>query len=95
MSTTDTHKNKEKVITARCSGKTKKFLVLLSRAEKLSMSEVVAKSIEEYYKRHFPDKSFFEEEKRLFGRYSSGIGDLSFNRKKYLKEKLRAKHSHS
>lgn len=95
MTTTKKHKNKEKVITARCDDKTKKFLYLLSRTENISMSEIVARSIDEYYKRHFPDRSFFEGEKRLFGRYSSGVGDLSFNRKKYLKEKLRAKHSHS
>ena len=95
MTTTKSHKNKEEAITARCGGETKKYLQLLSRTENISMSEIVSRSIKEYYKRHFPDRSFFKEEKRLFGRYGSELGDLSVNRKKYLKEKLRAKHSHS
>ena len=95
MTKTSEHENKEETITARCRSGVKKTLYLLSRMERRSMSEVLARSVQEYYQRHFPGKDFFEREKQLFGRYGSGIGDLSVNRKKYLKEKLREKHSYS
>jgi hypothetical protein len=34
----------------------------------------------------------YELGKHLFGRYRSGLGDLSTNHKKYFKERMRAKH---
>ncbi|MFH0790958.1 MAG: hypothetical protein V2A64_04925 [Candidatus Omnitrophota bacterium] len=86
------HNTKEEIITARCDTKVKEILHLLSQSERLSMSDVIAKSILEYHKRHFPDHSFFEAEQELFGRYSSSKGDLSINRKQYLKETLSEKH---
>lgn len=95
MSTTKLHKTKEEIITARCDTHIKETLQLLSQSERLSMSEVIAKSILEYHQRHFPNKSFLEVEKQLFGRYSSGKGDLSTKRKQYLKELLSGKHSHN
>ncbi len=84
---------KEGIITARCNTNVKEILHLLSQSERLSMSKVIAKSILEYHKRHFPDQSFFEKEQELFGRYGSSRGDLSVNRKQYLKEMLSGKHS--
>lgn len=89
------HNTKEELITARCGTHVKEILHLLSQSERLSMSEVIAKSILEYHQRHFPNKSFLEAEKQLFGRYSSGKGDLSTKRKQYLKELLSGKHSHN
>ncbi|MFH1879109.1 MAG: hypothetical protein ABH883_09920 [Candidatus Omnitrophota bacterium] len=88
-------KIKDETITARCGNQVKKILYLISHQEKLSMSEVLAKSILEYYKRHFPDGNFYKHEVELFGRYGSGKSDLSADRKKYLKERLNAKHSRS
>ena len=93
MSVIKSHNTKEGVITARCDTYVKEILHLLSQSERLSMSDVIAKSILEYHKKHFPDQSFFEEEQELFGRYSSSKGDLSINRKQYLKEMLSGKHS--
>jgi hypothetical protein len=95
MSTAKSHKTKEEIITARCDSRVKKILHLLSQSEDLSMSDVIAKSILEYHQRHFPNQSFCEEEQELFGKYSSGKGDLSTKRKQYLKEMLSGKHSHS
>lgn len=86
---------KEKIITARCDNNVKEILQNLSRIENLPMSDIIVKSILEYYKRHFSDKSFLDTENRLFGRYGSGKGDLSIKRKQYLKEILSAKHGHS
>ena len=93
MSITKSHNTKEKIITARCDTQVKEILYLLSRSERLSMSDVIAKSILEYHKRHFPDQSFSEEEQELFGRYGSSKGDLSINRKQYLRKMLSGKHS--
>ncbi|MFH1664921.1 MAG: hypothetical protein ABIA77_02120 [Candidatus Omnitrophota bacterium] len=95
MSVSEKHKNKEEVITARCKGRIKERLILISKVENVSMSEIVAKSIKEYYQRHYPDKEFFEKESQYFGRYGSGQGDLSVDRKKYVKGKLHGKHGHS
>ncbi len=92
MSITKSHNTKEKIITARCDTHVKEILHLLSQSERLSMSDVITKSILEYHKRHFPDQSFSEEEQGLFGRYSSSKGDLSINRKQYLKETLSGKY---
>lgn len=93
MPITKSHNTKEEIVTARCNTQVKAILHLLSQSERLSMSDVIAKSILEYHKRHFPDQSFFEEEQELFGRYGSAKGDLSINRKQYLKEMLGGKHS--
>lgn len=95
MFTVNPHKNKEEMITARCDARTKAILLLLSKSERLSMSDVIAKSVFEYHQRHFPNKAFLKEEQKLFGRYSSSKGDLSIERKHYLKEMLGGKHSHS
>ena len=87
------HNTKEEIITARCDTHVKEILHLLSQSGRISMSDVITKSILEYHQRHFPSQSFLEEEQELFGRYSSSKGDLSVNRKQYLKEILGGKHS--
>lgn len=93
MSITKSHNIKEEIVTARCNTQVKEILHLLSQSERLSMSDVITKSILEYHQRHFPSQSFFEEEQELFGKYSSSKGNLSVNRKQYLKETLSGKHS--
>ncbi len=93
MPITKSHNTKEEIVTARCNTQVKEILYLLSQSEHLSMSDVIAKSILEYHQRHFPSQFFLEEEQELFGRYSSSKGDLSVNRKQYLKEILGGKHS--
>ncbi len=93
MSITKSRKTKEGIITARCDTHVKEILHILSESEDLSMSDLIAKSILEYHQRHFPNQSFCEEEQELFGRYSSGKGNLSVERKQHLKEMLSGKHS--
>jgi len=88
-------KRKEENISARCYPDIKEMLHFMERATALSESEVVAKSIREYYHRHFPQEDISKVEAQLFGKYSSGKRDLSSRRKKYLKEKLREKHKHN
>ncbi len=82
---------KKEIISARCNTHVKEILDVLSRTENLSVSEIVSKSILEYHKEHFPNKSLLETERNLFGKYSSGKGDLSIKRKQYLKEILSGK----
>lgn len=84
---------KTNLLTARCSTHVKEALAVLSRTEHLSKSEIISKSVLDYYERHLP-QNLSEVEQKLFGRYSSGKKDLSTNRKKYLKEILLEKHSH-
>lgn len=87
-----THK-KTNLLTARCSADVKEALNVLSRTENLSRSEIISKSVLDYYERHLP-QTLSDVEQNLFGRYSSGKKDLSANRKKYFKEILLEKHSH-
>jgi len=88
-------KRKEENISARCYPDIKALLHFMERATVFSESEIVAKSIREYYQRHFSQEDLFKVEAQLFGKYSSGKRDLSSKRKKYLKENLHEKHKHN
>jgi RHH-type transcriptional regulator, rel operon repressor / antitoxin RelB len=65
----------------------------LARAEGRSRSEIVKKSIAEYVERHATMLTPYELGKDLFGKAGSGKGDLSVNRKAYLKKSLKTKHA--
>lgn len=93
MSIIKTHKTKGEIITARCGVHVKEILHRVSELEKVSMSDVITKSVVEYHRRHYSD--ILKAEKELFGRRSSGRGDLSTKRKQYLREMLGGKHSHN
>ena len=56
----------------------------------LSKSELIRKSIKEYL-RKLQQPSAWEMGKELFGRYSSGQGNLSSDRKELLKSIVKAK----
>jgi len=56
----------------------------------LTKSELIRKSISEYLGT-LKQPSPWEAGKDLFGKYSSGLGDLSSKRKELIKGKLRAK----
>ena len=90
-----THSSDKKtmLLTARCSAPVKDALTILSRSENLSKSEIISKSVLDYYQRHLPH-DLAEMEKNLFGKYKSGKKDLSANRKEYFLKSLLEKHSH-
>ena len=90
-----THSSDKKTtaLTARCSAPVKEALTILSRSENLSKSEIISKSVLDYYQRHLPH-NLAETEKDLFGKYKSGRKDLSINRKEYFLKSLIEKHSH-
>lgn len=56
----------------------------------LTKSELIRKSINEYLGKLKPPGAW-ETGEDLFGKYSSGLGDLSSNRKKLIKDKLKAR----
>ena len=56
----------------------------------LSKSDLVRKSISEYLAR-MDAPTPWEAGNDLFGRYSSGVGDLSSGRREWVKDKIRAK----
>ncbi len=56
----------------------------------LTRSELIRKSIKEYIGK-LKQPSAWETGEDLFGKYSSGIGKLSQNRKELLKDKIMAK----
>ncbi|MEA3548446.1 MAG: CopG family transcriptional regulator [Thermodesulfobacteriota bacterium] len=56
----------------------------------LTKSELIRKSIHNYLGT-LNKPNAWETGKDLFGKYSSGLGDLSTNRKELIKNKIRAK----
>ena len=56
----------------------------------LTKSELIRKSINEYLGR-LKQPNPWDIGEDLFGKYSSGLGNLSANRKKLIKNKIRAK----
>lgn len=56
----------------------------------LTRSELIRKSISEYLD-HLEPPSAWEVGRDLFGKYSSGLGNLSSNRKELVKSKIEAK----
>jgi len=78
------------ITSARLPPDTRNKLIILSRLKNKTKSEIIIESLEMFYKQ--------EEENGIdsytlglpyFGKYSSGIGDLSTTYKQRIKEKLR------
>ncbi len=61
--------------------------------DQLPLSDFVRDAIEEKLTREAEARpSAYEAGKHLFGKYSSGKGDLASNHSKYFREKVRARH---
>ena len=82
----------EVITTARLPAETRNKLLILSRLKNKTKSEIIIESLELFYKQ--------EEEAGIdsytlglpyFGKYSSGVGDLSTTYKQRIKEKLRVR----
>jgi Arc/MetJ-type ribon-helix-helix transcriptional regulator len=58
----------------------------------MTLSEFVRGAVAQRLEREPPARTAYELGKHVFGKYSSGKDDLARNHKKYLREKLRAKH---
>ncbi len=78
------------MITLRLDSKLEQSINNTAKNLGLTKSELIRKSISEYLgKLESPDA--WETGKTLFGKYSSGLGNLSADRKKLLKYKIKAK----
>ncbi len=83
----------KKMITIKLKPEVEKMLEVTAKQFGITKSELVRRSIEEYLKKIKPKPSPWELGKDLFGKYSSGKGNLSKNRKNILKQKLLEKYN--
>jgi len=78
------------MITLRLDPELERKIIFTAKRLGISKSELIRKSISNYLQNiSFPDP--WELGKKYFGKYSSGKGNLSRDRKKILKSKLQAK----
>ena len=80
------------MITVRLKPELEKVLEVTAKKFGITKSELVRQSIEDYLKKLEKKTSAWEVGKELFGKYSSGKGNLSTDRKKILRQKLMEKH---
>ncbi len=63
----------------------------LSEKEGVSKSDIIREALAEYLERKNIEATPWELGENIFGKYGSGRNDLSVNRKKILREKIRDK----
>ncbi len=80
------------MITVRLKPELEKALEAVAKKFGITKSELIRQSIEDYLKKLEEKPSAWELGKDFFGKYSSGKGNLSTDRKKILKQKLLEKH---
>jgi len=71
---------------------TRNKLIALSRIKNKSKSEIIIEALDKYYEKEEEEGiDSFKLGLPYFGKYGSGIGDLSTTYKQRIKEKLRAR----
>ncbi|MCD6273142.1 MAG: CopG family transcriptional regulator [Deltaproteobacteria bacterium] len=78
------------MITLRLDAKLEQAINNTAKNLGLSKSELIRKSIYDYLGR-LSNQNAWEAGGELFGKYSSGLGNLSTNRKELIKRKIKAK----
>ncbi len=78
------------MITLRLDSKLEQSINNTAKYLGLTKSELIRKSIKEYLEK-LNSPNAWETGEDLFGKYSSGLRDLSANRKELLKNKIKAK----
>ena len=81
----------EVITTARLPLETRNKLIVLSKHKNMTKSEVIIEALEMLYDREENEMDSYTLGLPYFGKYGSGIGDLSTTYKQRLKEKLRAR----
>ena len=76
------------MITVRLRPELEKALEVTAKRFGITKSELIRRSIEDYLKKLDKELSAWELGRDLFGKYSSGKGNLSVDKKKILKQKL-------
>ncbi|NUM79232.1 ribbon-helix-helix protein, CopG family [bacterium] len=80
--------------TIRLSKETEKKISELAEKENLTKSDIIKNALDQFLNKYYAPPSPYELGMEYFDQYGSGRTDLSRNRKKILKEKLRAKNTH-
>ncbi|MBW3543791.1 MAG: ribbon-helix-helix domain-containing protein [Planctomycetes bacterium] len=78
-------------ISLRLNEQLERQLELAARREGLSKSELVRRSLQEFLARRETSRLPWELGQHVFGRYGSGRGDLSANRKRLVRERIHAR----
>ncbi|MDL1977103.1 MAG: ribbon-helix-helix domain-containing protein [Deltaproteobacteria bacterium] len=78
------------MITLRLDPKLEQDLNNTAKNLGLSKSELIRRSIHDYIGR-LSKQNAWEVGEELFGKYSSGLGNLSIDRKELIKNKIKAK----
>jgi len=90
MVKTKTNKKKGEVITsARFPIETRNKLIILSRIKNMSISDVMIESVERFYAQEEDGIDSYTLGIPYFGKYGSGIGDLSTTYKQRIYKDLR------
>jgi len=63
----------------------------ISRTEKTTKSEIIKTALKEYFDSYDKKSTPYDLGKNIFGKYGSGKGDLSKNRKKILQPYFKTK----
>jgi len=85
------------MISVRLDNQLKKLLEQTAQDKSISKSQIIKESLIHYFnmlKQEQKQKTPYELGSDLFGKYSSGKGDLSTTYKQKLKDKINAKNSH-
>ena len=79
--------------TIRLSKELEEKLRRIAIAERKSKSKLIKEALVHFFETRDNNNSPYELGKEYFGKYGSGRTDLSINRKKLLRDKIRAKSS--
>jgi hypothetical protein len=81
----------DQITTARLPMDTRYRLDALARAKNKTKSQIIIEALELYYDQEENELDSYTLGLPYFGKYGSGIGDLSTTYKERLREKLRAR----
>jgi hypothetical protein len=79
----------EAITTARLPIDIRNKLIILSKHKNITKSEVIINALEMYYEKEEKELDSYTLGLPYFGKYGSGIGDLSTTYKERIREKLR------
>ena len=82
------------MVSIRLPEELEKKLVEIAKVDKKTKTEIIKLALTKFIHDFEKNTSPFELGKDLFGKYGSKKGNLSKDRKRILKEKLRDKYSH-
>jgi len=84
-------KTSEVTTSARLPLETRNKLLILSKAKKKTLSEIIIEALELYYQQEENEIDSFTLGLPYFGKYNLGEGDLSTTYKERIREMLRAR----